>query len=61
MMVFPAADATIHDNWHVMGLSGTGSCDYSVENLFIPAEFTYNRDSPPKRGGVLYITACRVL
>lgn len=54
MMVFPAADATIHDNWHVMGLSGTGSCDYSVENLFVPAEFTYNRDSPPKRGGVLY-------
>jgi alkylation response protein AidB-like acyl-CoA dehydrogenase len=54
MMVFPAADATIHDNWHVMGLQGTGSCDYSVENLFVPAEFTYNRDSPPKRGGVLY-------
>jgi alkylation response protein AidB-like acyl-CoA dehydrogenase len=54
MMVFPASAAMIYDNWFVMGLSGTGSCDYSVEKLFIPEEFTFNRDSPPRRGGVLY-------
>jgi len=42
-LVFPRADATIHDNWKVMGLQGTGSCDYSVSDLFVPQRFRQRR------------------
>lgn len=54
-MVFPTASATIHDNWQVMGLKGTGSCDFSVEDLFVPDTFTYRAARGAKhRGGPLY-------
>lgn len=26
------------DNWHVSGLRGTGSCDYRVENVWVPED-----------------------
>jgi indole-3-acetate monooxygenase len=35
---FPASDATLHDTWNAMGLSGTGSGDVSVQDIFVPAE-----------------------
>ena len=55
MMTLPVANAKLHDNWHVMGLKGTGSCDVSVENQFVPETFTWNRmESAPHRGGALY-------
>lgn len=55
MMVFPTASATIHDNWQVAGLKGTGSCDFSVEDLFVPSAFSWEvRVDPPRRGGPLY-------
>ncbi len=41
MMSLPAAAATIHDNWAVIGLRGTGSNDVSVEGLYVPAERTF--------------------
>ena len=45
----------IHDNWHVSGLKGTGSCDFSVADLFVPEAFTIDlRTWEPKRGGPLY-------
>lgn len=36
MMVFPAAEATLHDTWHVMGLKGTGSGDIEVKDVLVP-------------------------
>jgi len=36
MMVFPKADAILHDTWHVAGLKGTGSGDISVDNIRVP-------------------------
>ncbi|NKB58206.1 MAG: hypothetical protein GKS00_17920 [Alphaproteobacteria bacterium] len=55
MMVFPTASATIHDNWQVAGLKGTGSCDFSVDGLFVPEAFTWDQlNGVPKRGGPLY-------
>ena len=54
-IVFPTSDAKIYDNWDVAGLKGTGSCDFSVSNLFVQETFTYSRmGSKPKRGGPLY-------
>lgn len=37
MMVFPASDAVLHDTWHVMGLKGTGSGDFEVKDILVPA------------------------
>jgi 3-hydroxy-9,10-secoandrosta-1,3,5(10)-triene-9,17-dione monooxygenase len=34
--IFPARDASVLDTWHVDGMSGTGSNDVTVDNLFIP-------------------------
>src|SRR5205823_5439472 len=33
---FPRTEATILDTWHTLGMRGTGSTDYAVENLFVP-------------------------
>ena len=55
-VVFPATDALIHDNWQVMGLQGTGSCDYSVSELFVPQRFTWDVDrDKPHRGGPYFL------
>jgi alkylation response protein AidB-like acyl-CoA dehydrogenase len=48
-MLFPAADATIIDVWHVSGLRGTGSDTYAVSNLFVPHERSVVRDDPSER------------
>jgi alkylation response protein AidB-like acyl-CoA dehydrogenase len=37
IVVAPIAEATIDDaSWQVMGLSGTGSCDYVLDDVIIP-------------------------
>ena len=49
------ADVEMHDNWQVMGLRGTGSCDFSAHDLFVPESFAYDPVSTePRRGGALY-------
>jgi alkylation response protein AidB-like acyl-CoA dehydrogenase len=56
---FPAKDMTLYDNWGgVTGLRGTGSCDCSVENYYLPEEFTFVWDllhPAPARGGPGYL------
>jgi alkylation response protein AidB-like acyl-CoA dehydrogenase len=36
MMLIPASDRRIVDNWHTMGMAGTSSCDFDVDGIFIP-------------------------
>jgi alkylation response protein AidB-like acyl-CoA dehydrogenase len=45
-ILFPMASATMYDVWDVIGLKGTGTDSYSVENLFIPEKFAALRDDP---------------
>jgi indole-3-acetate monooxygenase len=55
----PAKDVTLHDNWRdVVGLRGTGSCDFSVENYHLPEHLTFLWDllhPKPRRGGPSYL------
>ena len=54
---FPKEAATLHDNWDVNGLKGTGSQDMSVEDLFVPERHTYDNMAPAVRGGPIYAIA----
>ncbi|MBK9588222.1 MAG: hypothetical protein IPO50_06510 [Sphingomonadales bacterium] len=36
-MLIPRSDVTIEDDWFVSGLSGTGSKDLILDNVFVPA------------------------
>jgi indole-3-acetate monooxygenase len=56
---FPRKDVTLYDNWRgVVGLRGTGSVDFSVENYYLPKEMTFVWDllqPKPLRGGASYL------
>ncbi len=44
-MVFPKSSATVIDNWQVIGLRGTGSDSYELNELFVPERYSFARDS----------------
>ena len=51
----PAEHAEIIDNWRVSGLRGTGSCDYTLSDVFVPVEHTHDMFHPPAtQPGVVY-------
>lgn len=59
-VTLPVRDVTIHDNWSVVGLRGTGSCDISVTGRFVPHDLTFRRDRVnlvPQRGGPFFCLA----
>jgi alkylation response protein AidB-like acyl-CoA dehydrogenase len=37
----PVSDVEIHDTWHVSGLCGTGSNDFSATDVFVPERRTF--------------------
>jgi indole-3-acetate monooxygenase len=55
-LLFPKASAEFSDIWHVIGLRGTGSDQYSVTDLFIPGKYTVLREAAakPREPGRLY-------
>ena len=55
-ILFPVKSATFHDVWDVVGLKGTGTDDYAVEDLFVPEKYTALRDDASERreSGPLY-------
>ena len=55
-ILFPVSSATLYDVWNVIGLKGTGTDSYSVNNLFISEEFAALRDEPSalREQGPLY-------
>jgi indole-3-acetate monooxygenase len=54
LLFFPAADCEIIDTWDSIGLRGTGSHDYSVTDLFVPAARSLSFREPPVETGPLY-------
>ncbi|UGY18133.1 acyl-CoA dehydrogenase family protein [Bradyrhizobium septentrionale] len=55
-ILFPMSQAVMYDVWDVIGLKGTGTDSYSVENLFISDKFAALRDDPAacREPGPLY-------
>jgi alkylation response protein AidB-like acyl-CoA dehydrogenase len=47
----PGSAVTIVDDWHVAGLSGTGSCSFAVDGLFVPDRMTAALPPVHRRGG----------
>jgi alkylation response protein AidB-like acyl-CoA dehydrogenase len=46
---------TILDNWHVSGLRGTGSCDFELHDVFVPAAHVHPLlDMTPTDQGLVY-------
>ena len=63
-VLFPRSAATITDMWQVVGLRGTGSDQYAIENLLIPDAHTYERErtgwcepGPLYRHSMVYVHA----
>jgi alkylation response protein AidB-like acyl-CoA dehydrogenase len=52
--VFPKASCRIVDDWHVIGLRGTGSDSYAITDVFVPEAHHYLRTVPAPRAGALY-------
>jgi alkylation response protein AidB-like acyl-CoA dehydrogenase len=43
------------DTWHVSGLRGTGSCDFTTQDVFVPIEHSHSfLDGKPSQPGLLY-------
>jgi alkylation response protein AidB-like acyl-CoA dehydrogenase len=50
----PRESVTIVDTWSVMGMRGTGSQDFTVDDVVVPAERSCLSDDPPHETGPLY-------
>jgi indole-3-acetate monooxygenase len=48
-LLFPATQAELLDTWNTIGLRGTASDSYRVENLFVPEAFSTTREDPALR------------
>jgi alkylation response protein AidB-like acyl-CoA dehydrogenase len=54
IFVLPVEQATLIDNWDVMGLRATGSIDYTIDSVFVPEHFTHFAVSESPERGNLY-------
>lgn len=43
LVMVPRSEVEVIDTWHTTGLAGSGSCDYTMTDVFVPAEraFTF--------------------
>ena len=48
-LLFPASEVTLLDTWQTIGLRGTASDSYSVNDLFVPEAFNSTREDPTLR------------
>jgi indole-3-acetate monooxygenase len=48
-MLFPKARARLKEIWHVIGLKGTGSDNYTIDDLFVPDAYSFTRESAADR------------
>ena len=54
VVMAPASSWRILDTWYTTGLAGSGSNDYTVDGLFVPAEHSFSLFDAPRRREPLY-------
>jgi len=54
LVVIRTAEATVHGDWNVMALKGTGSVSITAKDVFVPTALTVDPMEPPKRGGSIF-------
>jgi alkylation response protein AidB-like acyl-CoA dehydrogenase len=55
IFVLPVGRATLIENWDVMGLRGTGSIDYRIDDVFVPQAYSHPAAvKASSRGGSLF-------
>ncbi|HEY6870215.1 MAG TPA: acyl-CoA dehydrogenase family protein [Novosphingobium sp.] len=55
VFVVPRAEVEAKGNWNVLGLRATGSIDYAITDVFVPADMTHSASEVVgKRGGDSY-------
>jgi len=53
--IVPTREAKFLGNWDVIGLNGTGSIDYGLEDVYVPEEMTHSPNAlVGEQGGDLY-------
>ncbi|MGW3995452.1 acyl-CoA dehydrogenase family protein [Amycolatopsis sp. NPDC004772] len=45
LFMVKASEAEVIDNWHTTGLAGSGSCDYTITDVFVPEDRTLSFDT----------------
>ena len=50
----PRSDVTIVDTWQTMGMRGTGSQDFTIDDVFVPERRSRLSDAPPVETGPLF-------
>jgi alkylation response protein AidB-like acyl-CoA dehydrogenase len=53
-LLVPAGAATVEDTWSVVGMCGTGSHDFIVDDVFVPTPHTFSFTEPSGEPGPLY-------
>jgi len=61
VLFFPAASCEILDTWDTTGMRGTGSHDFTVNDVFVPNERTVSFHARPVEEGPLYALPIIVL
>jgi alkylation response protein AidB-like acyl-CoA dehydrogenase len=51
----PASSFQVLDTWYTTGLAGSGSNDYTTQDLFVPHEHTFSFFEQPRRKEPLYL------
>ncbi|MEO8259103.1 MAG: acyl-CoA dehydrogenase family protein [Acidobacteriota bacterium] len=54
IFVLPVGEATLIENWDVLGLRATGSIDYQTTNVFVPEAYTHFAVTESAERGALY-------
>ncbi|BBD99658.1 hypothetical protein SAMIE_1031590 [Sphingobium amiense] len=54
LCVVRSSEMIVDDNWHVVGMRGTGSSDYRADNAFIPSSMAVPFPPVPLRGGAIF-------
>jgi indole-3-acetate monooxygenase len=53
LFMVPRAQVEVVDTWHTTGLAGSGSCDYTITDVFVPEEHTLTFDTVRSGSGPL--------